>query len=129
MSAKTSVCQHHAGLLTQVTDRCKHLYSTKLLFLSNSFVCTCVFGNKKGHFFFLSMYIHMYLYVLFIAYVCVHNLYYRLVHTCILSQRTVTYFKNIITFLIEQQIIQTNSIRYLVRNKYMYENAYERNNW
>ena len=43
-------------------------------------------------------YIIMYLYVLSIAYVYVHNLYYRLVHTCILSQRTVTYFENIITF-------------------------------
>ena len=37
MSAKTSVYRHHARLLTQVTNRCKHLYSTYYFF--QKFVC------------------------------------------------------------------------------------------
>ena len=68
-----------------------------ILFLSNSFVCTYVLAMKKALFLLINVRTYD-LYVLSIAYVYVHNLYYRLVHTCILSQRTVTYFQNIITF-------------------------------
>ena len=62
MSAKTLVCRHHAGMLTQVTDRCKHLYSTY------------VFGYEKGHFLFL-INVRTYVLVCTVYCLCVCSMY------------------------------------------------------